>query len=479
MSIQLLEPNLLVGRTSFSGPKSSDAILAQACPRCAFDFASESFVSHSAALQPTVQGTAMDPTASLAELLKDNGLPETVLVELKEDPWKISTLKHFANYFESKAEVNSLFCQQVNTIKDQGDTISNLKQAWREAEATVQRGVKRMSEGMPDEAIDDPLRIEVSNSLRAIWTKTFVAEPPGTWLGPPGMLGRFHREFTKTIHVPWIIRKMKTLDSVSSQVPASKRTRLGENVEISFSQGDNVPEVFVNTCFLYTLALKAVVYTMALAGCYNIAKEGDPPVLFSNPEPLTQHLADAEAYVTKFSGGKAAFPDFAVLSALREIDETIRKEWARLTRAGNSLNEACAMTKGFAGSLWMTKPSRPTGGNGGACDNWGSNSGKHSRGKSGGEKSYGEKQHYQSQPSFGAPNAPSRVNNAERFGSPIKTARHANGRKLCKPFNDARGCHNPKCRDVHGCDAMLPSGEGCGSSSHNRLRHKGPTVPLS
>ena len=45
------------------------------------------------------------------------------------------------------------------------------------------------------------------------------------------------------------------------------------------------------------------------------------------------------------------------------------------------------------------------------------------------------------------------------------------GRRICKPHNDERGCHNPKCPDAHVCDVRLDSGKPCGSSSHTRQNH--------
>ena len=45
------------------------------------------------------------------------------------------------------------------------------------------------------------------------------------------------------------------------------------------------------------------------------------------------------------------------------------------------------------------------------------------------------------------------------------------GRKLCKPWNDGRGCTNKNCDDLHACDIRLPDGSACMSRSHSRLNH--------
>ena len=34
------------------------------------------------------------------------------------------------------------------------------------------------------------------------------------------------------------------------------------------------------------------------------------------------------------------------------------------------------------------------------------------------------------------------------------------GQKICKPYNDGRGCSNTKCPNLHACDVRLESGAG-------------------
>eukprot|EP00435_Cladocopium_sp_Y103_P065073 s583_g26.t2 len=45
------------------------------------------------------------------------------------------------------------------------------------------------------------------------------------------------------------------------------------------------------------------------------------------------------------------------------------------------------------------------------------------------------------------------------------------GQKLCKPWNDGRGCHDPKCSSLHCCDVRTADGGACGSKKHTRLEH--------
>ena len=45
------------------------------------------------------------------------------------------------------------------------------------------------------------------------------------------------------------------------------------------------------------------------------------------------------------------------------------------------------------------------------------------------------------------------------------------GQKICKPWNDGRGCTDPKCQSLHCCDVRLEEGGPCLSKKHTRLEH--------
>ena len=45
------------------------------------------------------------------------------------------------------------------------------------------------------------------------------------------------------------------------------------------------------------------------------------------------------------------------------------------------------------------------------------------------------------------------------------------GQKICKPFNDGRGCTKAGCKDLHQCDVKLSSAKAC-LASHTRLQRE-------
>ena len=46
------------------------------------------------------------------------------------------------------------------------------------------------------------------------------------------------------------------------------------------------------------------------------------------------------------------------------------------------------------------------------------------------------------------------------------------GKRLCKPYNDGRGCSNSQCDQMHACDVKLPNGKPCLSRAHTRVQHE-------
>ena len=53
------------------------------------------------------------------------------------------TMKNSANWVDDKSELKAEVGQKIASIKDKPTLLANLKQAWREADGIVTRGLKR------------------------------------------------------------------------------------------------------------------------------------------------------------------------------------------------------------------------------------------------------------------------------------------------------------------------------------------------
>ena len=182
---------------------------------------------------------------------------------------------------------------------------------------------------------------------------------------------------------------------------------------------------------------------MCLAGTYAVTRSSKQ--CFFNPlQGMLDHMAQAESYVLRHSYGKDAKSEGAILHQLTIIDETIRGEWAKVLRSnkpeGVTMGEIVDSTKSYAAALWMMAPTEaqkvhvwqgvpPTSrAPAGKVNLW-----KGAKGKGKSKKGDSGKSGNQ--------------------GTQFKTMRNnADGKRLCKPYNDSRGCSNPRCPDIHGCD---------------------------
>jgi len=418
-------------------------------------------------------------SGTLQGLIKKNGLPEEVAVALGEEPFKITTITQFANFFESKAEVDTAFCKASQAadkvFKNRGDLVAGIKQAWREAEAITARTLKRTIEEVNIDTLDEPLKHDEQVKLETTFKLEYKMAVPPLWMGFPAMLGRFHREFLRRNHTVFHVNKVRNLEAVVLQGSSVKHQKLGA-LDIAFGESTRQAEAPVGNIFSYILGLKAVLYTMGMAGTFKVQRS-QGAVYFAPLEGLLNHLAAVEGYVLRHSSGKDARPEHVILKQLTTIDEGVRGEWARVLRAnepdGVTLGEAIQATSHFAAGMFlmappMDQPRKPTfeysqspnrnSKGAGKSDFKGNKADR--KGESGPRRSFPDE------------------NLAEKFDLRYKTCRFSEqGRKLCKPYNDVRGCKNPTCQEEHRCDILTPKGVACGGS-HPRMDHKGPKVPL-
>lgn len=70
------------------------------------------------------------------------------------------------------------------------------------------------------------------------------------------------------------------------------------------------------------------------------------------------------------------------------------------------------------------------------------------------------------------PPAPSKRSRAVKSDTFKTVSMIKGGARLCKPWNDGRGCSSSSCQALHQCDVKLPSGLPCLSKKHTRLEHE-------
>ena len=284
------------------------------------------------------------------------------------------------------------------------------------------------------------------------------------------MLGRCHREFLRKTHTVFHVNKVRNLEAVVLQGSTVKHQKLGA-LDIAFGDSVKQAEAPVGNIFTYVLGLKAVMYTMAMAGSFRVQRNQDN-IMFAPLEPLLNHLAAVEAYILKHSTGREPRSEYSILKQVQTIDEGVRAEWARILRgnepAGVTLGEAMKSTLHFSAGMFVMAPPeiqkrglQPTNSN-----SYPQSPNRNNNSKGGGKTDYNNSK------------GGGKDNLVDKFDVRFKTCRFTEGgKRLCKPYNDPRGCRNSNCPDDHKCDYLTPKGVAC-AGSHPRVEHKGPRVPL-
>ena len=237
---------------------------------------------------------------TLAELLQANEVEPAVLTYLAREPWKITTIKQLANTFETKKDIKTEFVVQVPELASKGDQVANLTQAWREAESRIARSIKRAADNLPEEGLEDPLRAQVDDALKATFSDIYKFVIPSSWMGVPSLIGRLHRELNKRALAAHKVDAVRTLSAMSSLGQAIKKQKLAENIEISIGEVSTGRQQ-INGPWQYLLALQCLMYSLAYAGCFKMNEAldtfGTKEVIMVPLQLTLNHLANAQAFV--------------------------------------------------------------------------------------------------------------------------------------------------------------------------------------
>ena len=145
----------------------------------------------------------------LKALLNANDVSKVIQDEIAKQGY--FTTEAFANSVDYAKEVIGFV--SPTTLKDDKPAFALLKQAWKEADATVTRGIKRMAEGLADTILDEALPdttqtlINQNFVARYAWNLEFKLRPCDT------LLGRIRREFEKGIPTMYQIVKVNLIFS--------------------------------------------------------------------------------------------------------------------------------------------------------------------------------------------------------------------------------------------------------------------------
>ena len=415
----------------------------------------------------------------LSSLFKANNIHADVTAWMVEPTQAITTLKSFANLLESRTDVQLVILNNIVTQKASVAQRTNLKQAWREADAIYTHRLKRTSEGLsaeiPDEALPDATQTNVLLSFQAHYKG--LSDIPNDEMGSDILLAKFFREFELRRPQMMSVSNMKTVASAHLST-STKKSRVG-HIELTTSEASGSAGPQVESCFSsgsldYYLSLFLVmINTWAVAGCVDVVHDGNTRKYVEWQEVKTYH----SEFKKKAWRLAKTFTKDSVVAYITRVEECIRADAIGYARHNSSpLPWGLALLAAIKGddhwkreddilrrfAKWQKTSARPNPrtrgkdtGKGGGKDT-GKGGGKHT----------GKQQ--QTQPTKTTLAIPGAIPGWRRFQ---KAKNDHFGKPLCDKFNTNMGCKNPcKNRERHACNVILKSGQSC-EGPHARCNH--------
>ena len=426
----------------------------------------------------------------LKTLLTSNGIHQEVIDWLAGPSIGCVNVKLFANWCSQPDDVQSNILDHVASVKGSRAQNAGLKQAWREAEASVVRVLKRTSEGIAEEDLEGPLSTPVQQSVERTFVKYYKFPVDPTKFGYDGLLGRIQREFVRQQPTMISVMKVRTVATCQKSTPG-KRTRLADKLLLVDEQdvtlvGDPSEHRLRFRLFQY----RVLCDTWALAGCFVYPDT-------AKPDDMYCHWVETQAYHGLLTDRANDLLDHyyedSITNYIIQTEDAIRgyalmaardrndpKAWGRsLLEAAHSHAQLWQDNKHLLrilpGHSASAGPSMSPMGKGTRA-----NVGTQKAAQGGGQTGFAQV-FPPSQPratprpqQSGTTSSGNGLGKGGKGGAQVKTCSETkSGLQICKRFNDVRGC-DAQCPHgkVHCCDVAIGnSGSPCEARSHNRVTH--------
>lgn len=390
-------------------------------------------------------------------LLTNNLVHQDIVSWLQHPNQECLSLKDFANWLDKKDDAEAKIVSHTSQ-KDVRVQVSRVKQAWREAEGLVTRALKRASEGLSDEFLDDPLDSELQKSKIAAFSSYYHWHLLSKEQVSDSLLGRLVREFERRQPSMFAVLRVRSL-AATSRSQAPKKHRISDQIQLEYDAGAEA-ELQTGKIRTYFSCLRLLCNGWAIAGCFDVTFQGKV-VKYAHWQELCRYVSKLE---DKAWSVMDKHPEDEVLRFVSDSEELIRAKAVELARSDAQVPFSMALLQ-----AWNEE-----------CEVWAdardalkaSTYRGSSRKETGGAVASDSGTALLPQsPQLAAPSvAQAAGGTKQRFATGNSLS---NGQSLCKRYNDSRTCTQKICPrgEVHGCDVMLLAGAVCGKKDHNRAGH--------
>jgi len=399
---------------------------------------------------------------SLKQLLVRNAIADSVIAEMIDK--QCLNVEDFANWVDKREDLKAAFIDNTDQRQVPAQT-ARIKMAWRQAEAVVQKGLKRTSEGLTEEPLDEPLDEALRVSVIETFSKAWLwPDLPLVRMGTDSLLGRVFREFQARKPTLYPVAKVKSLASVQAKIGGATRRKVGDRVTLCFEGQEDDTMDNVGSVYDYFTLLEILSNTWAVGGAFEVQYQAAVVKYASWPEIYAYNVEIRDEAIGKISD----HTESSVLAYVTTVEEEFRIKAIALARSKDQIPWGKALTTVIKehSSIWDHKADL-------LAKRKPSYAGVTLReGPSGRQKPQ--------QMGGAAPDSSPIITQMKKEGKDTDwrknwaTGRYdAKNNYICKAWNDTRGCKRncPK-QHAHICDVVLSNGQLCGSSKHNRLGHK-------
>jgi hypothetical protein len=374
------------------------------------------------------------------------------------------TIKDFANIVDVRSELNDAVFKQVTAIQNKRNVeLAKLKQAWREAEGLVARGLKRSAEGVEEESLDEPLHVDVQRNIEKEFTKYYKFTIKPNKMGCDTLLGRVKREFDKGRVTIFPLNRVRSLAHVSKDLP-QKRQKISEQLVVEFI-GNQEYEMYsdikdTNRVFMLINQLNILSTTWAVAGCFDTTSQGKDGAFqkYAHWQDCTEYVEEIEKRAIKLL---PSCKETSVATFIVELDAHLRAAAIDLVRTEEVDSFGAALKQAVKDQYHVFKEFED------AVEpraNFTSNIWERQR------KNVRQAQEEKGNTRAKGPNKGAGKN---KKGQKNQKGGAKGGGKgaICSPFNSKPGCKNASCEKRHLCSYRKKDGSFCNSSKHGKMDH--------
>ena len=269
---------------------------------------------------------------------------------------------------------------------------------------------------------DEPLPESTFQSLNQDWQRRYNLQLEPAMEPSEALRSRLYREFKKSQLTVIEARKIKSVIALA-QPKVHETVSLGDKIHLEF---DKETGITIRSTVEYYLQLRVLAHAMAWAGNYQVDYEG------------SKHwMMDLSTALSYADGALRDCMDYGSGSLIwiSRSDVLTRGKMASYVRRGYPASVALKQAWKDCHLEWrapIAVPAVRTGSPAGASP---------------------AKRKLADPPAAEPPRRRLKTD-AHQTISMVK-----GGRRICKMWNDGRGCSNGSCADLHGCDVKLPSGK--------------------